>query len=464
MDHKVDLAVIGGGPAGLEACLAAAETGLKIVLIDSDPHLGGQYFKPSLTGAAHKDQAQRQRQELVEKISALRVTVHNKTLVWAGYPHEDGGWQLALHGNNTSGVILARTVIIATGAYDLPLPFPGWTIPGVMTAGAALILLKQQTLPGKRIVLSGSGPLQLGLAASLVKSGQKPLSVLEAKPLGPQTLKMLPALWGQWARLQEGFDIIKTLGLAGIPYQQGWTVTAGHGQEEIEAVEISRLDLHGFPIPGSQRMIPVDTCIVGYGLLPNNGLARQMGCQGAYGARGEGFIIQRDEFLHTSLPGIIVAGDAAWIGGAYLARLEGRLSGLSAARYLNRIEELEFQRHYKKLKPFMVAQRRFAAALNQVFQPAEGLYSLAKDETIICRCEEISLGEIKAAAAGAGSPNEIKLLTRSGMGFCQGRICEHYLVEHLRRVTHLDSPGTFSIRPPLHPLPAEVLAGYTQYT
>jgi len=464
MDLTFDLAVVGGGPAGLEACAGAAAAGLQTVLIDSGPHLGGQYFKRPIGLTDNKDRVQRQRRELIQKVETLPVTVYQNTLVWAGYPNETGGWLLTLYGRDAPGVVRARAVVIATGAYDLPLPFSGWTLPGVITAGAALTQLKQGSLPGKNIVLAGSGPLQLALASALVRAGLKPISVLEAVSLPSKALKLLPTVWGQWSRLQEGFDIFTTLLIAGVPFQQGWSVVAAHGQAELEAVEIARLNLQGHPLPDSRRLVQADTLIIGYGLLPNNGLARLMGCRGAYARCGTGFIIERDEWLESSQPGVFIAGDSAEIGGAALARLEGRLAGLSAARLLGRIDEPAFLRQYKQLKPQMAAQRRFAAALNHAFSPNSNLYALAKEDTIICRCEEITLGEIRnAIASGARSPNEIKLLTRSGMGLCQGRICEHYLINSLRQDHPAAPSGAFTIRPPLHPLPLDALSAYTQY-
>jgi D-hydroxyproline dehydrogenase subunit alpha len=465
MIHSANLVVVGAGPAGLEAALAAAQAGLQVILIDANPDHGGQYFKKQLPSmqASRNNRLQQQRQLLIEKVTALPVISWMNTMVWGIFPNGDDTWLLALHGKDGPATVHAQNIVIATGAYDLPLPFPGWTLPGVITAGAAQNLLKQNTVPGKKVAISGSGPLQLALAAGFVKAGVKPLAVLESAHITSKGLRHLPAAWGQWSRMREGFEYIATMLFAGIPYQRGWSVTAAFGQEELEAVEISLLDRNGIPLPGSKKMLAVDTLVVGYGLLPNNGLARLAGVEGYCAPFGGGFIPQRDDILQSSQKGIFIAGDAAGTGGVAVARLEGKLVGLAIASQLNCIDEHEFLRQQAKLYPMLAVERRFSTLLQTVFHPSEELISLAAEDTIICRCEEITLGEVRQAiAAGAQSPNEIKLLTRTGMGNCQGRICEHFLVSLLRREGQRSSHGGFSLRPPLYPLPAEVLADYAQ--
>jgi D-hydroxyproline dehydrogenase subunit alpha len=466
MIHSVNLVVVGAGPAGLEASLAAAQAGVQVILIDSNPDLGGQYLKKQLPSMqpSRNNRLQQERQLLIKKIAALPVISLLNTMVWGIFPNGDDTWLLALHGNDGPATIHAQNILIATGAYDLPLPFPGWTLPGVITAGAAQNLLKQQVAPGKRVLISGSGPLLLALASSLVKAGVKPVAVLESTRITSKGLQYLPSAWGQWSRVYEGFEYMATMLFSGIPYQRGWSVTAALGHEELNSVEISLLDRNGIPLPGSKKRLTVDTLIVGHGLLPNNGLARLACVKGFYGPFGSGFIPQRDDILQSSQKGIFIAGDAAGTGGVAVARLEGKLVGLAIARQLNCIDEHEFLRQQAKLYPMLAAERRFSTLLQTVFHPSEDLISLAAEDTIICRCEEITLGEVRQAiAAGAQSPNEIKLLTRSGMGNCQGRICEHFLISLLKREGHLSSLGGFTLRPPLYPLPAEVLADYTKF-
>jgi D-hydroxyproline dehydrogenase subunit alpha len=466
MDRNVDLAVIGAGPAGLEAAIAASRSGLSTVLIDSQSEIGGQYLKPDLLGAVkgNKTRVQEQRQKLLDQTASLPVDVHINTLVWGIYP-EDSDWLLALHGSPAPATLRAHTIIIATGAADLPIPFPGWTLPGVMTAGAALTLLKQGALPGKRILLSGTGPLQIALASNLVQAGVKPVSVLESAHISLRWLKRAPAAWGQWSRIGEGFEYLSTLALAGVPFRRGWVVTAAFGQEELEAVEVSRIDPRGNLLPGSQQMLPVDTLVTGYGLIPNNGLARLPECQGSFISHYSGFIPQRDETLQSSQAGIFIAGDAAGVKGAPYARLEGRLAGFAAARYTKHISHEQFQREHLLIRNQLANEHRFAGMLSDLFHPAPGLFSMAKDDTIVCRCEEVTLGEIRQAIArGARSPNEIKLWTRAGMGNCQGRICENYLVHVLHSGISPELSRGFTVRPPLHPLPVGLIAGYLEHT
>ncbi len=479
MVERVELAVVGAGPAGLEAALTAAEAGVSVWLIDNYPRPGGQYFK-QLPGAFRGNGSslpQAEAQALFQRlVEAPNIRLLTDTLVWGVFPEpRSDGWQLALHGPTAPHRLQAETLLLATGAYDRPIPFPGWTLPGVITAGAAQTLLKnQRLLPGRRILLSGTGPLQIAVAAQLIQAGADVVAVLEGAAVKwQQNIRQIGAWWGQWGRLGEGWAYWRTLRRAGVPLRFGWSVIEAHGAETVEEVVIARLDADWQPIPGSEQTFSVDTLVIGYGFIPSTQLGRLLGCTHVFRPEQGGYVPCRDDKLQTSCPGVYAAGDGAGIGGGELARLEGRIAGVAVAERLNRLDKNAAQAAITRLQPALVRERRFAAMLGQLFTPGPGLYRLATDDTLICRCEEIRLADIREAVQnGAQKANAVKGITRAGMGNCQGRICAElvarviaaeggYPGEYIRR---LEAAGIFTARSPLQPLPLEVLAEATTVT
>jgi NADPH-dependent 2,4-dienoyl-CoA reductase/sulfur reductase-like enzyme len=472
MSEQTALAIVGAGPAGLEAAVAAAEAGTPVTLIDSHPQPGGQYFKQLPVNFRSGDRTPHHQagQALLARLGQTETRLLNQTLVWGAFPNPDGpGWLLALHGPKAPTHLQAKALILAGGAYDRPIPFPGWTLPGVMTAGAAQTLLKsQRLLPGRRILLSGTGPLQLAVAAQLAQTGAEVVGVLEGASFRPGPLLVqLPALWGQGARLREGWTYGRALWRAGVPYHFGRVAVAALGEEEVEAVVTARLDDHWQPIPGTEERLAVDTLLIGYGFSPDTQLSRLLGCEHDFIPEWGGTLPRRDERMQTSLPGLYAAGDGAGIGGADLARLEGRIAGLAVAQDLGRLSETAARTAIARLQPALARERRFARMLGALFSPGPGLYSLAADQTIICRCEAVRLGVIRAAVAdGARSATEVKGLTRCGMGNCQGRICGQLVARAIAaeltggppKAAQIEAAGSFTARPPIHPLPLSVLA------
>jgi NAD(P)H-nitrite reductase large subunit len=260
---------------------------------------------------------------------------------------------------------------------------------------------------------------------------------------------------------------------AGVPLRTGWSVIEIRGKGEVEEAVIARLDGSWRPVPGSEQSIRVDTLLLGYGFTPATQLSRLLGCGHDFRRAWGGWIPRRDDNLQTTCPGVYAVGDGAGVGGAALARVEGRIAGLAAARQAGRLAEPAAEAALARLQPALARERRFAAMLGELFTPGPGLYQLASAETIICRCEEVRLAEIRAAVqSGARTVNEVKGLTRSGMGNCQGRICGELVARAIAAEAGLpgsdseriEAAGVFTVRPPIYPLPLAALAEIADLT
>lgn len=467
MIESFELAVIGAGPGGMEATISAAGFGVRTVLIDSYPQPGGQYFMqiPSSFKVDYENKAETIGRNLVNhvlKVPSLKIL---NCLVWGLFQEENGNWLVALYGENAPKYIRAKNLVLSTGSYDTPVAFPGWTLPGVVTSGGTLVLLKNQRVaPGKRAVVSGTGPLLFSVAAHLIEAGVEVVALCEANHILPRGVKHAFTMLKQWDRLTEGVKYMKTILGAKTPYKIGWSIVEARGKDSVEQAVIAKVDKSGHSIPGTEKIFDVDLVVSGFTLTPNTGLPRMIDCEMTYQAGKGGWIPVRDADFQTSIPNVYVVGDGAGVGGAENARLEGKIAGLAVARNSGNLSATRAKQFRLEIQYELHQQQSFGGLLSDLFSPPSGLVSLLKDDTIICRCEEITLGEIKdAIQMGARSIGEVKMLTRTGMGNCQGRMCEHTVAAIIadqlasEGVTR-EEVGYYSIRPPLHPLPQSFLA------
>ena len=463
MTESIELAVIGAGPAGLAAAGQAAELGLSVTLIDTFALPGGQYYKqtpPELGETAPPDASAR---ELLAGVDQEGVRLLSGTSVWGIFPENDA-YTLCLYGPPaTPRRLQAQTVILAPGAYDRPAPFPGWTLPGVMTAGAAMAMVKHQhVLPGRRILLSGTGPLQLVLAQRLIDAGADVVGVLDTSSFPWSGWRHAGAVWGQWARLREGWDAFRAMLGAGVSIRWGHCVLSAEGEGRVEQALIG-------PAPGqdggsgrtasSKETLSVDAICLGHGFVPAVQLSRLAGCEHRYQPVQRSYVPVRNGELQTTLAGLYVAGDGAGIGGKDVAQCEGRLAALGAARKLGR--EVDAGK-VSDVQQALNRQRRFAAVLDALFPTSAHLVDLLTDDTVLCRCEEITVGQIRRVIKeGATTVSAIRMLTRTGMGRCQGRMCGIWVAELLARELNqpVEAAGQSTPRPPIVPVPLGGLVG-----
>ncbi|MFE7181938.1 FAD/NAD(P)-dependent oxidoreductase [Streptomyces erythrochromogenes] len=442
----VDLAVVGAGPAGLAAAVTAAGLGLRVAVLDAGDRPGGQYYRhpaPGL-GAARPEALHHGWAEFATREAALRahesagrITYLPLHHVWTVVP---GGaapaplWTLhAVVGHapdERAAAVTARAVLIATGSYERQLPFPGWTLPGVVGAGGAQAMLKGGlVLPGRRVVVAGSGPLLLAVAGSLAAAGAAVPAVVEAAAYTAYAGRV-PVLLRNPGKLVEAAVHGGALARHHVRLLTRHAVTEAHGTGRIEAVTVARLDRDWRPLPGTARRIPCDALAVGHGLVPQLELATGLGCATRPGPDGTVALVL-DAEQRTSVPGIWSAGETGGIGGAQLALTEGELAAHSVATALRPGRpptpgaDGRAGRHLGRLTRRRARLRAFADAMGAAHRPGEGWTGWLRDDAVVCRCEEVPAGRIREAAddLGARDARTVKLLTRAGMGWCQGRMC-----------------------------------------
>jgi len=377
------LVVVGGGPAGVAAALEARRTGLDTCLVEQ---------RPSLPIAGSR----------ADELRSSGVTLYLGTACWGVWGHE-----LALCGpDGPSRVVTADQLILATGSYERPVAFPGWTLPGVMTVGGALRLLSQGVLPGRRVLVAGYGRWAAAAASSL-RAG--------------------------------GVDVVEVVDAAA-----GRIVIRADGDSALERATVAPVDADWCTTSGATIEVDVDTLVLAYGALPENQLARLAGCAVVGGAHVAPRIV-RDAWLRTSAPGILVAGDAGGIVGEAAAIEQGRIAGRTAAIDAGPV----------------VGDAPAETQGTAMEAPRRGLYALADESTVICRCEDVTVADITARIfPGSPEPGPVIAESRAAMGRCQGRNCASLVAAVIGRHTGqpIERIPSVTPRPPVVPVPVGALA------
>jgi len=443
--RKADCVIVGAGPAGLEAAIAASAFGLSVLVLDERSAAGGQYFKPPSSGSRKdvRDAQHRAGDALREHFDQTSATIEREATVWFTRAEGDG-FTLRYTKFGREQIVSACAVILATGAHEKPAPVPGWCSPGVMTIGAAQTYARRYGVaPGKKILIAGQGPLGLQLAAELLDMGVDVVGVAErskmklagltrmtfANPrLAATGAGYLAGLWRQRVPLWPGSEVIHI----GDP----------DPQDSMRDVTLAALET------GETRTVRADAVCMGDGFLPQLELARLLGCGIEMDGSGLPIVTRADDGA-TDVAGVWIAGDGGGLGGAQVALAQGRLAGLAAARHCERdaAADPRTQRRLRKA-------RRFQSALWTAFDAPPR--KPPADSTIVCRCESVTAGAIREALdKQATDSGAIKRSTRCGMGRCQGRFCTSTLVGLLAE-RGIDAPASSLVAPQLPARPTRI--------
>ena len=407
-----DILIAGGGPAGMSAALAASSAaGVRVTVIDDNPLLGGQIWRAELGKTKSREAL-----ELIELLDQNRIEVINNASVFAIE-------RSALLAETAGGSIEIeyRKLILATGARERFLPFPGWTLPNVFGAAGLQALVKGGlSVDGQRVVVAGTGPLLLVVAEYLKSKGARIVAICE-QASHRRLDRFALGLWRTPSKVAQGISIRAKL--RGVPYYRNSWVASAFGGSELNGVAIQRF--------GKMVQLECDLLACGYHLVPNTELAQLVGCSLTRG------FVSVDDYQQTSVTDVYCAGEPTGIGGVDASIIEGEIAGYAAAGQFDKAEAL-----------FRLRDRTtaFANALDQAFALRDELKELAADSTMVCRCEDVQYGKLTEYS----DFQTAKLQTRCGMGSCQGRVCGTAL-------EFLFGWRDRSVRPPIFPVKMENL-------
>jgi thioredoxin reductase/bacterioferritin-associated ferredoxin len=454
---SVDLLIAGAGPAGMAAAIQARQHGLDVLVIDEQPAPGGQIWRAIETVAATPrgvilGKTYRAGEPLANAFRNSGAVYLPRTQMWQIEP----GFRVFITRDRQASIIDTKSIILATGAQERPAPFPGWTLPGVLTIGAGQILLKSSgQIPRKPVWIAGSGPLPLLYMAQLLNAGGRIAGYLDTTPPGQwrAAVRHLPRALAATGDLLKGLAWLATLRKKGVHIVTQIAEIEAIGTDRVEQVRYRTCN-------GKERTVPAEVLMVHEGVVPSIYAPMAMGCAMTWSADQDCYVPTVDAWGETSEANAFVAGDGAGISGAAAAVLRGEISALRVAVKLGRLDEDEADDAAKPIRHKLGRQLALRPFLDAMFRPRSQIFA-PSDETIVCRCEEVTAGQIRAMAdIGRPGPNQVKAFTRAGMGPCQGRQCG-YTVTQILAAAEGRTPedvGYFRIRPPLKPITLGELA------
>jgi len=442
-----DLIVIGGGPAGMAAARCARDHGLGVAVVDEQQRPGGQILRqPPAAFRVTGWLAERSYRDVQAELAAFEAT---PGIAWLGGRSAIGAVRDAdgfvVHAAGAGDVlrITSRQLLVAAGCYDLPVALPGWTLPGVMTAGGVQAFLKsQQFVPGDRFVLAGTHPLMLIVAAQIVAAGGEVALVAFEQPLR-HFLRVLvghgTGLIRHLGTLAPAAGALQLLRSRDVPVRFGLPLRAADGSDRIAQ---ARFD---------DRHVGCDRLALCYGFVPQSDLPRMLGAAVEWAGFAGGWRTCHDDWMATDRDGLWIAGETSGVAGAAVALEEGRLAALGILRAAGLIEDAD--RAAAPIRRRLAKLRSFTELLAAIADPADALARPIPSDTIVCRCEDVTEGALAAALAEQRAPDAIKLATRCGMGLCQGRSCEAALLRRIAAAAGeaVGARGGFAARFPARP-------------
>jgi len=459
MMREFDVVILGAGPAGMSAAIGLRKQGLTVLVVDEQPAPGGQIWRAvesvaptaagQLLGAEY-----RAGQPIAQAFRDCGAVYQPQTQVWQIEP----GWHVYMTCAGKVEAVRADRVLLAMGAQERPAPFAGWTLPGVMTVGAAQILLKtSRQVPSEPVWVAGSGPLPLLYMVQLLRAGGKIAGWLDTSPAGAwrRALPYLPDVLGRWGEVSKGLGWLRELRRAGVRRVRGVRSFRALGEGRLEALEYALPD-------GRSVRAPAQVLLAHEGLVPSVHMTRALECDHAWNEAQACWAPVLDAWGQTSRQGVYVAGDGAGIGGAEAARARGELAAVGIALHAGKLQARQAQALSAPIQERLRGHLRLRPMLDALYPPRADVLD-PSDDTIVCRCEELTAGDIRQAAKlGQPGPNQIKAFTRAGMGPCQGRQCGYTIANILAKAHNrpVAEVGLQRVRPPLKPLTLGELATF----
>ncbi|MER8454232.1 NAD(P)/FAD-dependent oxidoreductase [Mesorhizobium sp. M1428] len=452
--ERFDLVVIGAGPAGLAGAIQAQKLGLSVVVLDDGVRPGGQIYRnlENLTETMQSVLGKNYRngEKLLKDARYMALDVRTETAVW----HISADKTVYFIRHDEVASVSAGAIMLATGALERPFPIPGWTLPGVMTAGAAQIAMKVgSAIPAGRIVLAGCGPLLYLVAGQLAQAGANVQAVLDITPRMNywRAIRYAKLDFTSLSQILDGIGMIRAISAQGIRRVRHVEDIKVRGENRAEVVEYST--------SGESGTIEAECVLLHQGVVPNIQLHRHLGCEVRWDDSQLCFHPVVDGHWQTSVPGIFAVGDNASIMGAKASEYSARSAALYIAQNAKGTQDLKTVNAIHKKFRRLTGMRNF---LDILYQPPVQFRVPTLSDTIICRCEEITAGEItELARSGCAGPNQAKFFTRCGMGPCQGRNCGLTVTELFADASG-KSPhevGYYNIRSPIRPVKLGALAG-----
>lgn len=467
MNVEPDLLVLGAGPAGTGAAIAASACGLNTVVVDSAFTSGGQVYRAMPATFQRRDEAPVDSDLLTGEQLRKALIECNAELVFDRLVWSVGrDLRVDTMGSNGPEHWRPKALLVATGAHERVVPFPGWTLPGVIGLAAATTLLKSQlVLPGRQTLVAGCGPLLALVAATIVKHGGQVVAVLDLASRA-EWLQATPALLARPDDFKRGLLWRRQLQAAKVP----WLYR--HAIREVSANNGQSLSVHAVPVNAdgafkdtTPRHMLADSVTVGHGLVPATDITRLLRAQHEFHADRGGWVPVVDENQRTTHQRLYAAGDGTGIRGAAAAYQAGAIGGYAAALDLGYIDQPRFAALTAQHRARHRAAVRSGGAMARLLRERHGLVRSIDPDTIVCRCEDVTRREIEHALdQGAVDVNQLKSWTRCGMGPCQGRVCGETVAALIAdRSGNRGTAGMFSARVPLRPLDLATLTGDFDY-
>ena len=457
---RYDVLVVGAGPAGVNAAIAAARYGLSVAVVDENAAAGGQVWRAPFANVTASPIHEKGNQLRAALRASGALHLPNRS-AW----HVAPGFVVDVAGPVGLERYVADRLILATGTTERLLAVPGAELPGIIGLAAATIAIKSHaTIPAGPTLVAGVGPLLYAVASGLLAADARVALILDLA--GPMVwLRALPRLAIRPDLLRQGLAWMGALRRAEVPIRFRYTIT------RIEAVD-DGLDVWIAPVDASWRArgdgarIAVRNLILGHGLTPAHEISRLLNVEEAFRPEQGGWVPVIDTEQRSSVHGLYVAGDCSGIWGSVAAELAGRLAGIAAAHDAGMLSIADFETLVRPIRRQLARARLFGGAVSRLMAMRPGLTAQITPETIVCRCEDVTRAEIEdAVSRGARHVNQVKAATRCGMGPCQGRICGEAVAEILSATANINrqDTGRWTARPPLRPLTVETIAGRFDY-